>query len=198
MNSKASGAWFRAGVDAWSLGFEASTVIGLRMAKLAAGGAAASDEAELMVAEKLRAGLELQTQLAMAPFGLTPLRGTQQALKHYRGKVAANRKRLSRWDRCSLARRVRAGGRSACDQLKPFRDAAAFPNPERPLSGFIAADPLRADSLPERQPERLEVGGFATVRCWGPLSTGRRESTTSWPSYLTARRDMSYLACTSD
>ena len=96
MYGKAYGAWFKAGMDAWSLGMEASTVVGLRMAKLAAGGEAASKEAELMVAEKIRAGLELQSKLLLSPFGTTPLAGTQKVLRHYEGKVAANRRRLSR------------------------------------------------------------------------------------------------------
>lgn len=92
MFSKAHGAWLRAGMDAWSLGLEASTVVGLRVAKLAAGGGAACEEAQLMFVEKVRAGVELQAAL----IGKTPLTGTQKALRHYRGKVAANRKRLTR------------------------------------------------------------------------------------------------------
>ena len=96
MSSKLYGPWFRAGMDAWSLGLEASSVIGMRMAKLAAGGDAARREGELMVSEKVRAGLELQAELALSPFSATPLGTTQKALKHYRRKVAANRRRLSR------------------------------------------------------------------------------------------------------
>ena len=92
MYSKAYGAWLRAGMDAWSLGLEASAVVALRTAKLAAGGEAASREAELMVAEKVRAAAELQ----LALIGATPLGGPKKALRHYRGKVAANRRRLSR------------------------------------------------------------------------------------------------------
>lgn len=92
MYSRAYGAWLRAGMDAWSLGAEASTVIGLRMARLAVGGEAASREAQLMIAEKVRAGIELQTAL----FGATPLAAKQKALRHYRGKVSANRRRLIR------------------------------------------------------------------------------------------------------
>jgi hypothetical protein len=36
--------WLRVTMDAWALGFEASSVIGLRMMKLAAGGPAAEVE----------------------------------------------------------------------------------------------------------------------------------------------------------
>jgi hypothetical protein len=46
--------WMNLSLDAWSLGFEAQQVIGLRMVKMALGGAAASDEASLMVSEKMR------------------------------------------------------------------------------------------------------------------------------------------------
>jgi hypothetical protein len=94
MQGKLFDAWFRAGMDACSLGMDASMVIGLRMAKLAAGGASAQSEAQLMIAEKLRAAIELQGELMKAP--LTPLGGTQKTLKHYRRKVAANKRRLSR------------------------------------------------------------------------------------------------------
>ena len=82
--------WMQAGFDAWALGLESSTVIGLRMAKLAAGGEAASAEAALMVSEKVQASQEI----ALGAFGLTPLAGTQKTLRHYRRKVAANRRRL--------------------------------------------------------------------------------------------------------
>lgn len=91
MYGRAYDAWLRAGMDAWSLGLEASTVVALRTARLAAGGAEAAREAELMVAEKIRAAAELQLALV----GATPLGGTQKALRHYRGKVAANRRRLT-------------------------------------------------------------------------------------------------------
>jgi hypothetical protein len=49
-----------------------------------------------MVSEKLQAAMELQTRLMTGGLGHTPLLGTQGILKHYRGKVAANSKRLSR------------------------------------------------------------------------------------------------------
>ena len=88
--------WFKIGVDAWLLGAEASAVMGLRIARLAAGGEAGAREAELMVSEKVRAGLELQVELMRAGPSLTPLSGTRKALRHYQGKVAANRRRLSR------------------------------------------------------------------------------------------------------
>lgn len=96
MNGRDAGGWFRAGLDAWRLGAEASAVIGLRTARLAAGGDAAAREAALMVSEKVGAALELQADLLAAGSASTPLAATRRALRLYRGKVAANRRRLSR------------------------------------------------------------------------------------------------------
>ncbi|WP_425229248.1 hypothetical protein [Sphingomonas sp.] len=83
-------------MDAWMLGAEASTVMALRMTKLALGGDPGGREATLMVAEKIKAAAELQASLFADGMSLTPLSGTQKALRHYRAKVAANRRRLSR------------------------------------------------------------------------------------------------------
>ena len=66
------------------------------MAKLAAGGGAGVAEATLMLSEKVKAGLELQASLIGQGANLRPLSGTQLALRYYRGKVAANKRRLSR------------------------------------------------------------------------------------------------------
>jgi hypothetical protein len=85
--------WASAGMDAWVLGMEASTVIGLRMAKVAAG-TAASDEVQRMVSEKVQAAMELQWALATGALGTDPVAGTRRALRHYSRKVKANRKRL--------------------------------------------------------------------------------------------------------
>ena len=96
MRSYTYRAWINAGLDGWLLAAEAAAVIGLRSARLAAGGDAGTREAALMVQEKIGAALELQAELLGAGLTLTPLAGTQKALRHYRRKVAANRRRLSR------------------------------------------------------------------------------------------------------
>lgn len=83
------------GFDAWALGVEASVVIGLRMMKLAGGGSAASNEAALMVSEKIRSNLDLATDMLTGKLGATPA-GAGAVVKHYRRKVSANRRRLSR------------------------------------------------------------------------------------------------------
>lgn len=88
--------WLGVGMDAWALGFEASQVIGLRMMKLAAGGAAAQTEANLMVREKIESTLALQMQALTGGLGITPHGAAAHTLKHYRRKVRANRRRLSK------------------------------------------------------------------------------------------------------
>ena len=86
--------WLRVGWGAWSLGLEASSVIGLRLAKIAAGGAAGEAETRLMVAEKVDAGMALQVAALTGGLGYTPLSATAGAVSHYRRKVRANRRRL--------------------------------------------------------------------------------------------------------
>ena len=82
------------GFDAWRLGMEASTVIGLRTLKIARGGAHADAEARRMVSEKVDAGLALQTQAFTGGLGATPASASARTLAHYRRKVRANRRRL--------------------------------------------------------------------------------------------------------
>jgi hypothetical protein len=86
--------WATASLDAWALGFEASTVIGLRVAKMAMGGPAASAEAQRMLSEKVQSAFELQAALMTGGLGTSPLMGTKKVLRHYRRKVKANRRRL--------------------------------------------------------------------------------------------------------
>lgn len=49
-----------------------------------------------MVAEKVRAVLDLQHKLMTGTLGSTPLSGSKGIVRHYRGKVATNHRRLSR------------------------------------------------------------------------------------------------------
>lgn len=87
--------WTKLGFDSWLLAWNASTVIGLRMMTFAAGGAAASREAQLMVSEKIQAAAELQTAMMTGKLGTTPLANSQAIVRRYGAKVRANRKRLS-------------------------------------------------------------------------------------------------------
>lgn len=86
--------WPGLGLSAWALGLEAATVIGLRTARIAAGGAAGAAESRLMVSEKLAAAWELQVKAASGALGVTPAGATARTLAHYRRAVRANRRRL--------------------------------------------------------------------------------------------------------
>jgi hypothetical protein len=88
--------WTSLAFDSWSLGLEASTVIGLRMMKLAAGGAAAQAEAELMVSEKMAAGMTLPMLAMTGQLGATGPAIAAGSLAHLRKKVRANRRRLAK------------------------------------------------------------------------------------------------------
>ena len=88
--------WFGIGLDAWSLGFEASAVMGLRALRIAQGGAAGEAEAERMVSEKIAAAVALQAQAFSGGLGATPASATARTIAHYRRKVRANRRRLSK------------------------------------------------------------------------------------------------------
>lgn len=94
MNTKNMTGWATAGLNIWMLGAEAATVMTLRTFRIAAGGAAGAREAELMVTEKVLAAIELQTRLMTGALGSSPLAATEGYVRHYRRKVAANRKRL--------------------------------------------------------------------------------------------------------
>lgn len=88
--------WTSLAFDTWSLGLEASSVIGLRMMKLAAGGAAAQAEAQRMVSEKATAGMMLPMLAATGQLGATGPAIASKSLAHLRRKVRANRRRLSK------------------------------------------------------------------------------------------------------
>lgn len=88
--------WFRLGQDAWALGAESAAVMTLRTMKIAAGGAAAEAEARRMVSEKIEAAQALQVMALTGALGLTAPGVVDKSLKHYRRKVKANRRRLSR------------------------------------------------------------------------------------------------------
>jgi len=73
------------------LAAEANGVVALRMMKLMRGGKSARRESELMVREKIEAGLEATASLMAGASG-------DKIIHRYRKRVAANSKRLSRPD----------------------------------------------------------------------------------------------------
>jgi hypothetical protein len=88
--------WIGLSLDTWRLGIESSCVIGLRTLKMVAGGPAGASEAKLMVDEKITAGLALQAKAMSGALGATPAAAAAATLAHYRRKVRANWRRLSR------------------------------------------------------------------------------------------------------
>ncbi len=92
----AQNSWNRIWIDAWSLGFEASCVIGLRCEKIAAGDAAARTEVLRMVGEKIEASLSLLGKALNGGLGITALSAAEKTLDHYRQEVRANETRLAK------------------------------------------------------------------------------------------------------
>ena len=86
--------WIDIGAATVALGVESAGVVGLRLAGAAMGGPRAIEEAWLMCSEKVAALAELQAKLIAGSLGATPSRAANVTLKHYRRKVAANRRRL--------------------------------------------------------------------------------------------------------
>jgi len=93
---KSRNPWLSIGFDAWALAFEASSVIGLRALRIAAGGASAERETHRMFSEKIEAGMALQAKALSGGLGLTAPSAVAQTLLHFRRKVRANRRRLAK------------------------------------------------------------------------------------------------------
>ena len=87
-------AWLKLGIDAWTLGWQATRVMGLRAARIAEGGPAAGMEAWLMLTEKWQAAAEIQSDLLSRGASASPVATTRRTLAHYQRKVAANDRRL--------------------------------------------------------------------------------------------------------
>jgi hypothetical protein len=88
--------WLRLGFNAWALGMEASAVIALRSLKMLSMGAAGKAEARRMINEKIQAGLALQSRALTGRLGLSPRGAASKTVAHYRRKVRANRRRLTK------------------------------------------------------------------------------------------------------
>ena len=86
--------WLRIVVSAWSLSVDASAVVALRTAKIAAGGAEAEVEARQMISEKIEAASGLQMMALTGALGGSAFAAAANTIAHYRRKVRANRQRL--------------------------------------------------------------------------------------------------------
>ncbi len=83
-------------IDAATLGFEAQSVIAMRLLKIAAGGPAADAECELMVAEKFAAAASAQDAATAAlADGESFHTAAARALAPVRRRVHANHVRLT-------------------------------------------------------------------------------------------------------
>jgi hypothetical protein len=90
-------AWFDLSIHGMRLGWEAQTVIGLRLLRLGLGGPRSRSEAQRMVREKLATLVEAQGAAAAAAIlGAYSHRVGKTALKVYRKQVRSNRRRLAR------------------------------------------------------------------------------------------------------
>lgn len=88
--------WFSLALEGWYLSVEASVVIGLRLVMFTTWDSKAHREADLMVAEKIGAVLELQTRAITGRLGSTPYAALSKSTAHYRKAVSANRRRLAK------------------------------------------------------------------------------------------------------
>lgn len=75
---------------------EAAHVATVRTMKIASGGKAAQVEIDLMIREKIDAAAQLQARLIAMGASATPAASADLTLRHFKKKVSANRRRLSR------------------------------------------------------------------------------------------------------
>jgi hypothetical protein len=89
--------WFALSFQAAQLGWEAQSVIALRLMRLATGGALARSEARLMVTEKVLALAEAQSATAaIAIKGGNGRDAARKILRVYKKRVRGNKRRLSK------------------------------------------------------------------------------------------------------
>jgi len=81
--------FFNLVADSIQLGFESQQVIGLRLIRMASGGAAAQTEATRMLTEKITAAGEAMGTLASGG-------SSRRIVRRYLARVKANRRRLSK------------------------------------------------------------------------------------------------------
>lgn len=87
--------WVTLTCDSWQLWADSVAVMSMRTSDMLTGRPGAEHEAVRMVTEKLSASAELLFSLAVAG-QIAPDQAAHKAVRHYAGKVRANRKRLTR------------------------------------------------------------------------------------------------------
>jgi hypothetical protein len=89
--------WFLLACDAARLGFEAQSVIAMRVVRLATGGASAWPETRRMVTEKAAALVEAHVAtIGGTVTGQRSALVAKKVLRIYKKRVRANKRRLSR------------------------------------------------------------------------------------------------------
>ncbi len=82
--------------DAFKMSFAANQVIGLRLLKIATGGAHGKRESELMFSEKIEAAAEASLAAATSMATGQPHRAAEHALAVYTKRVNGNLRRLTK------------------------------------------------------------------------------------------------------
>lgn len=85
-----------AGLAGLSLAWNVPQVMALRLAKIARGGKRGQAESQLMVSEKIAAGLQAQAIMMRSMLTGSPDKGSGAVTRLYARKVAANKRRLGK------------------------------------------------------------------------------------------------------
>ena len=93
--TKRSAPWFLLPWEMFQLGIEAQSVVTLRVMKIAGGGRAGEKESARMVSEKVQAVIDLHWEMAHSFLAGEAHLAPGRALALVRGRVTANRRRLS-------------------------------------------------------------------------------------------------------
>jgi len=91
MQSRKRQTWFSFALESAAFVVEAQQVMALRLAKIAAGGAAAHAEAARMVSEKVFAGAEASLMLALGRPPRAVMRRTRRHIRANARRLAASR-----------------------------------------------------------------------------------------------------------
>jgi hypothetical protein len=96
MSRRAQNPWIDLGADMARLGVESSSVIGLRLMRLALGSVDSQAETALMVSEKAKAAIDAQFLFARSLMTGQGHLAPSRTVALYRRRVQANQRRLTR------------------------------------------------------------------------------------------------------
>jgi hypothetical protein len=85
-----------AGLAGLSLAWNVPQVMAVRLAKIARGGKRGQAESQLMVSEKIAAGLQAQAIMMRSLLTGSPDKGSRAVTRLYARKVSANKRRLTK------------------------------------------------------------------------------------------------------